>query len=73
MDEFTVDWGDDFVDPVWGQGNYRVLEHFEEYAFIYKRPDDNVIKFIVWSFAMYQSDFVLYFPQGLDSSTIEGI
>lgn len=70
LSEFSISWGNGFTDPVWGYDNYHVLEHKSDYTYIYMRPSDNVIEFIVDS-NNYQHDVVMYYPSGLtlDNST----
>lgn len=71
LDQFTISWGSGYADPVWSYGNYHVLEHKSDYTYIYMRPSDNAIEYIVESYPNYQADVVTYYPYGLsvDNST----
>lgn len=64
VDDFTISWGTGFTDPVWGYDNYHVLEHKSDWAYIYMRPSDNAIEFIVDA-SGGNYDMVAYFPSGL--------
>ena len=64
LNEFTINWGSGFSDPVWGLDNYQVLEHRTEWLYIYQRPSDRAIEFIVDA-SQSQYDVVVYFPDGL--------
>ena len=64
LDDFTISWGSGFTDPVWGYDNYHVLEHKSEWTYIYMRPSDKAIEFIVDS-NYGDSDVVVYYPSGL--------
>ena len=72
IDEFTLSWGSGFADPVWGYDNYHVLEHKSDYVYIYMRPSDRAIEFIVDASYGNGVDHVMYYPSGLtvDNSTI---
>ena len=65
VNEFTISWGNGYGDPVWGYDQYRVLEHSSDYTYMYIRPSDGAIEYIVESFPNYQADVVTYFPYGL--------
>lgn len=71
LDGFTISWGQGYSDPVWGYNTYHVLEHKSDYTYVYMRPSDKAIEYIVESFPNYQADVVTYFPYGLtvDNST----
>ena len=71
MDQFSISWGSGYSDPVWNYGNYHVLEHKSDYTYIYMRPSDNAIEYVVESYPNYQADVVTYYPYGLsvDNST----
>ena len=64
VNDFTINWGVGFTDPVWGLDNYQVLEHRTEWTYIYQRPADRAIEFIVDA-SHSQYDVVVYFPSGL--------
>jgi hypothetical protein len=70
LDQFTVSYGAGFTDPIWGYNNYHVLEHKSEFTYIYMRPTDNAIEFVV-NANNQGVDYVAYFPAGLtvDNST----
>jgi hypothetical protein len=65
IDQFSISWGSGYADPVWATGQYHVLEHKSDYVYIYMRPDDKVIEYIVESYPSYQADVVTYYPYGL--------
>lgn len=71
ISEFTLSWGSGFKDPVWGYDNYHVLEHKSNYVYIYMRPSDRAIEFVVDSSRGDGVDHVMYYPSGLtvDNST----
>jgi Ca2+-binding EF-hand superfamily protein len=70
--DFTINWGSGFTDPVWGYDNYQVLEHKSEWTYIYQRPADRAIEFIVHANGNY--DDVVYFPAGLTvDNTVNGV
>ena len=37
-EEYVIDWGDDFRDPVANTGRYRLIEHVDDYSFLYLSP-----------------------------------
>lgn len=48
-EEFVIDWGDDFRDPVTNTGRYRLIEHIDDYSFLYVSPETEVIYYEVYS------------------------
>jgi len=73
MSDFTISWGSGFSDPVWGYDNYHVLEHRSDYVYIYMRPSDKAIEFIVDSSRGDGIDRVMYYPSGLTvDNTVNG-
>ena len=71
--DFTISWGAGYKDPVWGYDNYHVYEHKRDWTYLYVRPSDQVIEFIVDS-NNYDADIVSYFPSGLTwDKTVSGV
>ena len=64
---FTINKGCCHPDPINGKDSYHVLEYRKKDAFIYMRPDDLAIEFIVE--ANYRYDNIMYFPTGLTLDT----
>ena len=74
ISDFTISWGSGFSDPVWGYDNYHVLEHKSDYVYIYMRPSDKAIEFIVDSSPGDGVDRVMYYPSGLTAdNTVNGV
>jgi hypothetical protein len=43
--------GSDYPDPIWGQKKYQVLKHKYAKSYLFIRPSDLAIEFVVESFA----------------------
>lgn len=73
MKDFTIAWGAGYSDPVWGYDTYKVVEHKSDWTYLYIRPTDNVIEFIVDS-NNANVDYIAYFPAGLTwDKTVIGV
>ena len=66
---FEIDWGEGFGNPLTGQGNYRLLEHYDYYDFAYLDPDDDVVYYTVFSEISNMLDVVVHYENGLKLDT----
>jgi hypothetical protein len=65
---FTESLGEGYGDPLYGKGSYELIEHEDEYQFVYLRPEDKAVAYFVESFPYYGLDIVYRFPHGLTTS-----
>jgi len=48
---YEIYMGSDYPDPIWGQKKYQVLKHKYAKSYLFIRPSDLAIEFVVESFA----------------------